>query len=162
MTLLLAPALVQAEGGAGASSAGNVERGKKLWEGKAGCGYCHGWAGDGHGDPRSEGGAPSLRVSELDRDQLIEVIACGRPATGMPHHDRFAYTDDRCYGLTGDALGADKPRRATNTLQKHEIEAVADYLLDAVIGKGPVTAEQCVAFFGHETEHCTHYPKAGS
>jgi hypothetical protein len=31
---------------------------------------------------------------------LIEVIACGRPGTEMPHFDKYAYEDKTCYGAT--------------------------------------------------------------
>jgi hypothetical protein len=35
---------------------------------------------------------------------LIEVIACGRPGTEMPHFDKYAYEDNDCYGLKGKNL----------------------------------------------------------
>lgn len=136
----------------------SVERGRKIFDGKGGCSFCHGWAGDGQGDPRSEGGAPSLRVSFLDRDQVREVIQCGRPATPMPHSDRFAYTDDRCYGMTAADLEGDTPPRALKTLQPHEINALADYVSVKIVGAGPVTFEQCVEFFGSVVKACGNYP----
>ena len=37
--------------------------GRRLFLDKAQCSYCHGWAGDGNGEPRSPGRAPSLRKS---------------------------------------------------------------------------------------------------
>jgi mono/diheme cytochrome c family protein len=144
------------------AQAQDVARGKQLYEQKAGCGYCHGWAGDGQGDPRSEGGAPSLRMSELTLEQVAEVIQCGRPGTGMPHHDRFAYTDKRCYDATAEDLGAMKPARSDQTLQKAEIMAIAEYVKAKIIGKGPVTREQCIEFFGQETNQCLKYPKTGT
>jgi mono/diheme cytochrome c family protein len=158
---VLALALGVVAGMSGAARAQDLARGKQLYEQKAGCGYCHGWAGDGQGDPRSEGGAPSLRISELSLEQVTEVIQCGRPGTGMPHHDRFAYTDKRCYDATADDLGAMKPARSDQTLQKAEILAIADYVKAKIIGRGPVTREQCIEFFGQETNECLRYPKAG-
>ena len=54
--------------------------GRRLFLDKAQCSYCHGWAGDGAGEPQSNGGAANLRNSSLARDTLIEVISCGEIA----------------------------------------------------------------------------------
>src|SRR3989442_4197019 len=70
--------------------------GRRLFLEKADCGYCHGWAGDGAGQGHSPGGAANLRKSQLARDQLLTVIACGVPGMAMPPFDEFAYTDMRC------------------------------------------------------------------
>jgi mono/diheme cytochrome c family protein len=137
------------------ANAQEVERGKQVFSTKAGCPHCHGWAGDGRGDPRSEGGAPNLRLSHLDKDQVMEVVKCGRPGTGMPYHDRFAYTDKRCYGLTKEEVGALMPKRGDQTLQRDEIEALADYVTIKVIGKTPdPTLEECIEYFGTEINEC--------
>ena len=56
--------------------------------------------GDGRGDPRSPGKAPDLHATQLDREQLIEVIRCGRPGSQMPHFDKYAYEAKECYGLS--------------------------------------------------------------
>jgi hypothetical protein len=135
-------------------------RGADLWANKAGCPFCHGWAADGNGDPHSDGGAPSLRAMALDRDQIREVIACGRPGTGMPHYDRFAYTDDRCYGVTAEDLGDQVPNRGAVTLQRPQIDQIADYLAEVIKDRGPVTFEECVAYFGGPSSVCNSYPKA--
>ena len=50
--------------------------------------------------------AANLRETRLNREQLIEVIACGRPGTEMPHFDKYAYEDTDCYGLKGKDLGS--------------------------------------------------------
>ena len=42
---------------AGAQTSGDISLGKRLYQAKATCGFCHGWAGDGAGDPLSEGKA---------------------------------------------------------------------------------------------------------
>src|ERR1700710_514873 len=86
-------------------SADDFSYGRRLFLDKAQCSYCHGWAGDGAGEPQSNGGAANLRDSKLARDQLIEVIGCGVPGTPMPHFDDQAYTDKRCYGMTEAELG---------------------------------------------------------
>ena len=94
----------------GAAQTQYVSFGQRLFRDKADCQFCHGIDGDGRGDPRSPGRAANLRQTRLDREQIIEVIACGRPGTEMPHFDKFAYEDTNCYGLKGKDLGADAPR----------------------------------------------------
>jgi hypothetical protein len=84
---------------------------------------------------------------------------CGRPGTPMPHYDELAYTDKRCYGVTEAELGAQRPSPPpTTTLQKREIEAVADFLLAKVINRGPVTREECEEMFGQGARSCGQYP----
>ena len=142
-----------------AQPADNSAYGRRLYLDKAQCSYCHGWAADGAGEPQSNGGAASLRQSHLNREQLIEVIMCGRPATPMPHFDELAYTDKRCYGMTEAELGSQAPSLPPGaTLQKREVEAVADYLLAKVIGRGPITREECEETFGSGARSCGAYP----
>ena len=65
-----------------------------------------------------------------------QVIACGRPATEMPHFDKYAYEDKACYGLSAGELGKDVPPDPHSTpLTKREIEAVVDYILATLVGK---------------------------
>jgi hypothetical protein len=100
------------------------------------CQFCHGIGGDGRGDPRSPGRAANLHETHLNRDQLVEVIACGRPGTEMPHFDKYAYEDTDRYGLKGKNLGNDAARDPHSTsLTKREIEAVVDYILAKFVGK---------------------------
>jgi cytochrome c553 len=121
---------------AGSASAQNPSYGQRLFQEKADCQFCHGPNGDGHGDPRSPGKAANLHETKLSRDQLIEVIACGRPGTEMPHFDKFAYEDTNCYGLSEKELGKNFPPFPHSTsLNKREIEAVADYLIATFVGK---------------------------
>jgi len=134
--------------------------GQRIWKSKAGCSQCHGWAGDGFPSGfHSEGNAPSLRETQLTRDQIRETIQCGRPGTPMPHFDRFAYTDKRCYDLTAEDLGDLEPIRAPTTLQSYEIDAVADYVAAKIKGAGPVTRAQCVEFMGEAGSYCDKYPE---
>ena len=94
---------------------------RRLYLDKAQCAFCHGWAGDGAGEPQSNGGAASLRQSFLNREQLVEVIMCGRPGTPMPRFDEDAYTDKRCYDITEAELGPNTPTLPPgSTLQKRE------------------------------------------
>jgi mono/diheme cytochrome c family protein len=133
--------------------------GRRLYQDKAQCPFCHGWAADGAGEPQSNGGAANLRQSFLNRDQLVEVIMCGRPGTPMPRFDEEAYTDNRCYGVTEAEIGAQVPSLPPGaTLRKREAEAIADYLLAKVIGRGPVTREECEEVFGQGARSCGQYP----
>jgi hypothetical protein len=114
----------------------DVSFGGRLFRDKADCQFCHGINGDGRGDPRSPGKAANLHETRLNREQLIEVIACGRPGTEMPHFDKYAYEDTDCYGLKGKNLGADAPHYPHSTpLTGREIEAIADYILTTFVGK---------------------------
>jgi mono/diheme cytochrome c family protein len=141
-----------------AVQAQDVARGQKIWAGKAGCQECHGWAGDGVGSFHSEGKAPALRKTQLTRAQIRETIQCGRPGTPMPHFDRFAYTDKRCYGLDAKDLGDIVPNRAATTLQPDEIDDLAEYVATKVKGSGPVTRAQCAEYFGSSAgSRCDNY-----
>ena len=118
------------------AAAQDVSFGQRLFQEKADCQFCHGVNGDGHGDPRSPGKASDLHKTRLEREQLIEVIACGRPGSEMPHFDKYAYEDKSCYGLTADDLGKNIPPDPHSTsLTKREVEAVADFILITFVGK---------------------------
>jgi hypothetical protein len=146
-----------------AAVAQDVADGERIWKSKAGCPQCHGWAGDGFPSGfHSEGNAPSLRETQLTRDQIREVIQCGRPGTPMPHFDRLAYTDKRCYDMTAEDLGGLEAIRAPITLQAYEIDAVADYVAIKIKGAGLVTRAQCVEFFGTAGTECDKYPERPS
>jgi mono/diheme cytochrome c family protein len=107
-----------------------VSFGDRLFHEKADCQFCHGVNGDGHGDPRSPGKSSDLHATKLDRAQLIEVIRCGRPGSEVPHFDKYAFEDKRCYGLSAADLGKQLPPDPHSTsLTMREIEAVADYIL---------------------------------
>lgn len=134
-----------------------VNLGKNIFASKATCSFCHGWSGDGKGAPRAALPGLSLRETPLAREDLIEVVQCGRPGTRMPHHDGFAYRDDRCYGVTGRELGRDKPDRADKVIQKREIAAVVEYLLAKVVGRGPITVAECEEYFQPGAAACDRY-----
>jgi mono/diheme cytochrome c family protein len=145
--LLLGAALV-----AGPTLAQAPDLGRRVYE-KANCVGCHKWHGGGGGG--YGGAALSLRETALDRQFLIEVIRCGRPATGMPYHDRNAYKVTECYGgMTKADLGADFPPKAATFLRDQEIEAVADYVQTRLQGKGAPTYDDCIAFWGEGERQC--------
>jgi mono/diheme cytochrome c family protein len=155
LALAAALALAQALPAAAQTSA-DIGLGKRLYQSKATCGHCHGWSGDGAGDPLSPGKAANLRETKLDHDQLVEVIRCGVPGgTAMPHFDKFAWTEgEDCFGMTGAEIGDKKPPAPTAELSKREIAAIAAYLEAKVIGKGPPTVADCEEFFGAGSPLC--------
>ena len=130
----------------------DLEAGKAVYK-DANCIGCHKWHGGGGGG--YGGAALSLRETELEREYLIEVIKCGRPSTRMPFHIRGAYKSVDCYdGLTQAELGDAFPPKAAKLLRDPQIEAVTDYLLAALKGKGEATFEQCVDFWGDGAKQC--------
>jgi mono/diheme cytochrome c family protein len=134
--------------------------GQRLYE-KANCVGCHKWHGGGGGG--YGGAALSLRDTQLDRDQIIEVVHCGRPGTGMPYHDRDAYKDYQCYGgVTAQDFGKDMPPEAANFLRPNEIEVVVDWVLGHLKGKGPPSYTDCTNFFGAGARACEIYNKEGA
>ena len=126
--------------------------GREIFKEKANCQFCHRW--DGNGDQGYGGIAFSLRATELDRDQLIEIVRCGRPNTGMPYHDAFAYTDKRCYDSTKADMGEAMPHQGTAFLQRREVEAVVDFVLAEFKGKGPADYAECTRFWGSTSRQC--------
>jgi hypothetical protein len=106
------------------------------------------------GDQGYGGNALSLRATHLTPEQLTEVVKCGRPRAGMSYHDRFAYTDRRCFGHTREKMGAYMPPAGNDFLSNREVEAVVKYLIAKAVGRGPATYEDCVDFWGKDTREC--------
>src|SRR5262249_54077027 len=85
--------------GVQAADPSDIAEGGSLFRQKRNCQRCHGWAGDGRKMDTQMPDGSNLRESMLNRQDLVMTIKCGRPGTGMPAFDRFAYSDGRCYGL---------------------------------------------------------------
>lgn len=139
---------------------GDPERGKVVYRSVGMCQSCHGWPADGRTgvNLRSPTGS-NLRETELSRDELIHVIACGRPGTAMPFHDRTAYDDGRCDGLAlSDFASGDEPKRG-KTLRDRDIANVVAYLQSHVIGLGKPTFEECVTYFDNRAAKACTYLK---
>lgn len=135
----------------------NVSLGKEVWKVKIECNSCHGWAGNGvPDDPRQPIGA-NLRATQLTREQLIEVIKCGRPGTDMPHFDPRAFKDDRCYGATAEDLGDQTPVFGGKPLIARELNALVDYIESAMRGRGEPTRQECYDYFGEGASGCLVY-----
>jgi hypothetical protein len=129
-----------------------IDFGKEIYKTKATCLFCHRW--DGNGDQGYGGLALSLRTTQLTSDQIAQTIRCGRPGTGMPFHDQFAYTDDRCYGVTRAALGDKVPPQAVTFLAPREIQAIVAFIDAKIKGHGPATLDDCIYFWGSGTKEC--------
>jgi len=139
----------------------DLAEGLRLFRQKGNCQACHGWAGDGRKlDSQMPDGA-NLRESVLDREVLIMIIKCGRPGTGMPPFDKFAYSDGRCYGLKqADLKGPTRQMPdPPATLQAREIDAIADFMFAKVIGKGPMDRAKCIDYWGSDVEACNEFAK---
>ncbi len=144
-----------------AADPGDIAEGMRLFQQKGNCQACHGWAGDGRKMDSQVPDGANLRETKLDRTNVIAVIKCGRPGTGMPAFDKFAYSDGRCYG-TKEAdlkrLGVRMPDPPA-TLQAREIELLADFLFAKVIGKGSMDRAKCVAYWGSPVDACREFPQ---
>jgi mono/diheme cytochrome c family protein len=135
-------------------SAAQTADGKAVYL-DANCIGCHKWHGQGGGG--YGGAALSLRETALAREHLIEVIRCGRPATGMPYHLRTAWKSTECFGMKEADIGTDMPPTAAKFLRDYQIEAVADYVIENLKGHGDPTKEECVAFWGEGARECTRF-----
>ncbi|HXP83794.1 MAG TPA: cytochrome c [Bryobacteraceae bacterium] len=144
-------------------SASDIADGMRLYQQKANCQACHGWAGDGRKTDSQMPDGANLRETKLNRAGLITVIKCGRLNSQMPAFDKFAYStgDKRCYGKTQADLKLNPTRMPDPpaTLQQREIDLIADFLVAKVVGKGPMDRAKCVEFWGSETDVCKEFPK---
>jgi hypothetical protein len=44
-------------------------------------------------------------------------------------------------------------------LHPREIEMLADFLFEKVIGKGPMDRAKCIEYWGEEVDACKEFPK---
>lgn len=109
--------------------------GKQLWTTKASCRNCHGSQANGIPDIPQEPEGANLHTTNLDQAQFAEVVKCGRPGSEMPHFDRLAYTDTRCYGATAADLGDSLPLAGSPTLSDREVNAIVAFVFDSFVGK---------------------------
>lgn len=138
-----------------------VAAGRGIWTSKANCQICHGWAGDGEKMDNQMPDGANIRETFLTRDEIIEVIKCGKPGLGMPAFDRTAYTaNNKCYGMTKADLtkSGQVLADALAPLTDREILTLVDFLFAKVIGKGPVTRASCTSLYDREAEVCKGLP----
>ena len=140
-----------------APDASDIAEGMRLYLQKGDCQSCHGWAADGKKMDSQMPDGSNLRETRLDRARLTTTIKCGRPGTGMPAFDKFAYTDGRCYGMKQADLKTPMPDPAA-TFQVREVDLVVDFLLTKVVGKGPMDSKaKCVEYWGSEVDACKEF-----
>ena len=140
-----------------APDASDIAEGMRLYLQKGDCQSCHGWAADGKKMDSQMPDSPNLRDTRLDRARLVTTIKCGRPGTGMPAFDKFAYTDGRCYGMKQADLKtpmSDPPA----TFQNREVDLVVGFLIAKVVGKGAMDSKaKCVEYWGSDTDACKDF-----
>jgi mono/diheme cytochrome c family protein len=137
------------------------ETGQAIYK-RANCVGCHKWHGGGGGG--YGGAALSLRKTELEKPQIMETVKCGRPGTGMPYFVRDSYPADgapQCYNLSSKDVETMHVAQAGVFLKPEEIDAVADYVLTSIKGKGDPNLADCVTFFGQESKVCDVYKGGG-
>jgi Cytochrome C oxidase, cbb3-type, subunit III len=154
--LVLALAMMSASLAMGQTSPSveSTDVGKAVFK-RANCFGCHKWHGGGGGG--YGGAALSLRETDLARDQIMELVACGRPGTGMPYFARGSYDTSKCYEMSRQDVGDGIPPEGDVFLRAPEIEAVADYVLAHVKGRGEPNYDECVDFFGTTSRVCDVY-----
>lgn len=143
--------------GAFAQSTDPTDVGKAVFK-RANCFGCHKWHGNGGGG--YGGDALSLRKTELTKDQIVETVECGRPGTGMPFFMRGAYDTTKCYDMDRKQVGAQMPQEANVFLRHEDVEAVAEYVVTHIKGKGEPTYAECTDFFGNTSHVCDIYKNA--
>jgi mono/diheme cytochrome c family protein len=147
--------VVDAPGHQTPADAGDVAEGMRLYLQKGDCQACHGWAADGRKMDSQMPDGSNLRETRLTRERLAQTIKCGRPGTGMPAFDKFAYTDGRC-GLKQSDLKTPMPDPPA-TFQPREIDLLVGFLMEKVVGKGPMDRAKCIAYWGSEVDACKEF-----
>jgi len=138
-----------------AADAADVAEGMRLYLQKGDCQACHGWAADGRKMDSQMPDGSNLRETRLTRERLIQTIKCGRPGTGMPAFDKYAYSDGRC-GLKQADLKSQMPDQPA-TFQPREIDLVVTFLMEKVVGKGPMDRAKCVEYWGSDVDACKEF-----
>jgi len=149
-TALLAAGMIVSHSNVGsAQNEARVKLGMETWK-SAGCPDCHGPFADGDKQREDSPSGPNLRErTHHTAETLKTVIGCGRPGSDMPSFEDGAYTTRQCYGRDlGDAPGNMYPPPAKLTAD--QIDAIATYLLARVIGRGPISKKECLAYHDEE------------
>ncbi|MBJ57130.1 MAG: cytochrome C [Rickettsiales bacterium] len=119
---------------------------------KANCMGCHSWHGKGGG---GYGAGVSLRITQLDRDSIIEIIKCGKPGTGMPYFYKKSYIKEKCYDTLIEDYqdGPVRPISSKKFVNDRQVEALADFIVNNFKGK-KLTKEYCEKFFKKGSRVC--------
>ena len=117
---------------------------------KGNCMGCHSWHGKGGG----HGAAVSLRNTNLTLNEIINVIKCGRPGTGMPYFLRKAYKEEKCYDTTfEDYDGSYRPVSSKKFLSSKQIEAVSIFVSEVLQNK-KLNKNYCEYFYEKGSKVC--------
>lgn len=135
----------------------DLAEGLRLFTQKGNCQACHGWAGDGRKMDNQMPSGAILRESQLDRNNMMMTIKCGRPGRGMPAYDRLADSDGRCYGQKKADLQGVSLEDPPATLQSREMETLVDFLFAKIVKQGPMDRTGCAAFWCGDAEVCREF-----
>ena len=117
---------------------------------KGNCMGCHSWHGKGGG----HGAAVSLRNTELTLNEIINVIKCGRPGTGMPYFFRKAYKEEKCYDTTFEDYDETyRPVSSQKFLSSKQIEAVSIFVSEVLQNK-KLDKNYCEYFYEKGSKSC--------
>ena len=117
---------------------------------KGNCMGCHSWDGKGGG----HGAAVSLRNTELTINEIINVIKCGRPGTGMPYFLKKAYIEEKCYDTTfEDYDESNRPVNSQKFLSSKQIEAVSIFVREVLQNK-KLDKNYCEFFYEKGSKVC--------
>jgi mono/diheme cytochrome c family protein len=142
-----------------AAAADPTDAGKAVFK-RANCMGCHKWHGNGGGG--YGGDALSLRKTELTKEQIAETVSCGRPGTGMPFFVRGAYDTVKCHEMNRQDAGDQMPPEGGTFLRANDIDAVADYVVAHIKGKGEPSYADCTTFFSETSRVCDVYKEKAS
>ena len=118
---------------------------------KANCMGCHSWHGKGGG---GYGAGVSLRNPSYEVSELINIIKCGIPGTGMPYFYRKSYKTEKCYDtLFEDYSLTDRPKNSKSFINERQIKNLAAFVYSELQGK-ELNKEYCSKFFGVGSKVC--------
>ena len=107
-----------------------------------------------HGKGGGHGAAVSLRNTELTINEIINVIKCGRPGTGMPYFLKKAYKEEKCYDTTfEDYDESNRPVNSQKFLSSKQIEAVSIFVREVLQNK-KLDKNYCEYFYKKGSKAC--------
>lgn len=137
--------------------------GQKIYRDQPGdCGACHGWNGTGRIHDHIyaadfDAGGPSLSLSKMTREEMIQMVSCGsvRAPHVMPQYRPDAWTPAYpCWGkLAADIPSDQRPIRPAVNLTQPQIEAVVDYV-QAVYQGQLMSWDWCRTYFDDFMRMC--------
>ena len=118
---------------------------------KGNCMGCHSWHGKGGG---GYGAGVSLRNMNLTLDEIVNIIKCGRPGTGMPYFLRKAYKEEKCYDTTfEDYDDSYRPVSSKRFLSPKQIKAVSIFVKE-VLHNRKLDKNYCEFFYEKGSKVC--------